>query len=321
MINIENKLIELGFILKGTIKHNRFVNCAHVSRPNKADSVWYCYDEGKPFVSYGSWNGCIENGHFFIEEAKPFTAEEKQAYAKKKAEYEEHNRKLEAERLNKLALKRDFSLSEYSKFSKCTGHDYLERKKIYSPELYDFKIDDRGNLLCVPFHNIYGEMQGYQTINESGDKRFCGSVGGYFWQYPKANPCPEVFNRSNMFYIIGEGIATCLSAYEAIINCYGSRMFLPVILCAFNAGNMDKVITATKASKLPYLLLVDNDSTKARNTGIETAKTLLTTHDDCEINPITFKNGDANDFILEHGEVEFIKLLNQYASRIINRIL
>lgn len=215
-------------------------------------------------------------------------------------------------------------MSEYKHFKYCYSHDYLTYKGINYPEHYQLRLDTRNNnnLLCIPFFNQDGILQGYQSIDTTGRiKIFRGSVGGYFWRYPMTNPCPHVFNERNSFFILCEGLATGLSAYEAITEYFDIDMYLPIILCAFNVGNLDKVITQTKAHKLSYLLLVDNDSAKPRNAGIETAKTLLNKHSDCAIYPLTFTNGDdANDYILKNGVIKFIRLISEFAEPILNQI-
>lgn len=234
--------------------------------------------------------------------------------------------KIEADRLKHLQeteRKRAYYVDEYSKLNHCQNHEYLIRKGIEYSSHYKLMVDNRHNrnLLCVPFVDNKGILHGYQSIATDGTKRFNGSVGGYYWQYPMINPCPEVFNAENTFYILCEGLATGLSAYEALVDYFDTQVFLPVVLCAFNVGNLDKVITATKANKLPYLLLIDNDSSKSCNAGLETAKTLLNNHSDCEIYPLTFSNGnDANDYIMNYGVFAFIQLIEQYANPVIHKI-
>ncbi len=212
------------------------------------------------------------------------------------------------------AKKRAELVRLFNSFKYCQEHSYLTRKGIENQFIYQFRIDDsfNNNKLVIPFVDNKGCLHGYQTIAPDGTKRFNGSVGGCYWQYPIKNPNAEVFNQSNSFYIIGEGLATCLSVYEAINTCFDSLVFLPMVLCAFNAGNLTKVISATKHHKVPYLLLVDNDNTKTSNTGIETAKSIIANHSDATIYPISFSNGDANDYILAYGMNAFIELLNSY---------
>ena len=246
--------------------------------------------------------------------------------AERKRLQEQINAKMAADRA-KQAQERQRKAAHYSaefqRLPLCESHPYTDRKGI--DEIYYLQLhqDTRfnKNLLCIPFYDDRGIVQGYQTIAPDGTKLFNGSIGGCFWQYPLTNPLPEVFTQANSFFIIGEGLATVLSAYQAIINYYRSVIFIPYMLVGFNCGNLDKVIKATKSQGLPYLLLVDNDSTKHRNAGIEAAKAILNDHPDCEIYPLTFSNGnDANDYIIEHGEQAFIQLIEQYARPVTNKI-
>ncbi|HCY39527.1 MAG: hypothetical protein QG673_96 [Pseudomonadota bacterium] len=201
--------------------------------------------------------------------------------------------------------------AEFQRLPLCESHPYTDRKGIADIHYLQLHQDMRfnKNLLCIPFYDR-GIIQGYQTIAPDGTKLFNGSIGGNYWQYPLTNPLPEVFTQANSFFIIGEGLATVLSAYQAIINTYRNIVFIPYMLVAFNCGNLDKVIKATQSQGLPYLLLVDNDSTKPRNAGIESAKRLIMDNPNAIICPMTFTNDcDANDFIIEHGEQGFIDLL------------
>lgn len=308
---------------------DRKYRCGTIAKP-KCINGWYIFkhDVATDFITliYGNFelgDDIKFKHHINLQEQSNFinrTPEER------KKLQEQINAKIEADRLKKsqeAAKKRNYYVNEYNKFSNCQTHEHLGNKGILHPQYYQLRLDNRynNNLLCVPFVDNQGHIQGYQSIAVDGSKKFHGSVGGYYWQYPVSNPCPEVFNQNNMFYILCEGLATGLSAYEAIIECFDSQVYQPMILCAFNVGNLDKVITATKANKLPYLLLVDNDSNKPRNAGIEAAKALLDAHTDCEIYPLTFNDGnDANDFIQKHGAFAFVNLIKQYANPVINKI-
>ena len=212
--------------------------------------------------------------------------------------------------------------AEFERLPECTEHPYTDRKGIDEIYYLQFHQDTRfnKNLLCVPFYDDRGVIQGYQTIAPDGTKLFNGSVGGCWWQYPRVNPLPEIFTKANSFFIIGEGLTTVLSAYQAITHGFGAGVFMPYMLVAFNCGNLDKVIKATQAQGLPYLLLVDNDRTKKRNAGFEHARRLINDNPSTLIYPLTFPNGDANDYIVEFGESAFIDLLCKYANPITNFI-
>lgn len=293
MINVENKLIELGFILKSAIKHNRFVNCSHISKPSKRDSVWYRYDEGKPFVSYGSWNGCIEDGYFFIEEAKPLTPEEKQAYAKKKAEYEEYNRKIEAEdRQRRLTNVRSaYQVTRQTK----TSHSYLTRKQIKFRT--DFTFDQLGRLV-IPMVNIDNQLMGYQYIDDQGNKLFkSGSITKESFYIFKPF---DVAIKGLDLIIIAEGIATAGSIYQALdekldaVN-YG-------VIATYSAGNVKPVIDVirTIAPKNRIIGIADNDDAGIKAYNDTNVKFYV-----CGVE----SGHDANDIAVQFGEETLAELV------------
>ena len=295
---------------------DRFYHCGTITHPRSKNGRFIVkHDMTTNFITVVFWNHeTSQQDKYHInlttdQPRKPLSPAERQALqAQIDAKIAADRKKREQERERKAA----YYVAEYQKLSICQKHDYLTRKGLSNLDNFNLRVDDRFNcdLLCVPFINSSGAMQGYQTIATDGTKRFNGSVGGCFWQYPAVNPCPEVFDTRNSFYLIGEGLATVLSAWQAIINYYEAQVFLPYALVAFNCGNLDKVIKATAARKLPYILLVDNDSSKPHNAGIETAKQLIMNNPDAVIYPLLFTNGhDANDYILANGERAFIELL------------
>lgn len=306
-----------------TAIHGKLYRIGTTDKPKCKDGWFNVYYGNRDFttICYGNWSTQQSDKYHLNlknDSRSPLltSAERKQLQAQIDVERMKRDQEIEK--------KRTYCVGEYKHFKYCYSHDYLTYKGINYPEHYQLRLDTRNNnnLLCIPFFNQHGILQGYQSIDTTGkNKIFRGSVGGYFWRYPTSNPCPHVFNERNSFFVLCEGLATGLSVYEAINEYFDTDVYLPILLCAFNVGNLDKVITATKGHKLPYLLLVDNDSAKPRNAGIETAKTLLNKHSDCAIYPLTFTNGDdANDYIVKHGTVQFIRLLSEFAQPILNQI-
>lgn len=320
------------------IRHDRLINAVPdrkyrsgtVAKPKGINGWWLVkYDGVAEFITivYGNFE-LGDNAKFkyhinLKDNQQPARrlspAERAELQAKMDARIEADRVKYQQEKQKKAS----YYVNEFNQLPWCTEHPYITRKCISNLSWYNLRHDDRFNrdLLCIPFIDDRGLMQGYQTIAPDGVKRFCGSSGGYYWQYPMTNPNELVFDADNSFFILCEGLATGVSAYEAIIDYFDSQVYLPIILCAFNVGNLDKAITATKSRKLPYLLLVDNDSDKSKNAGIETCKLLLENHPDCAIYPLTFPgNADANDYILVNGVAAFIQLIEQYAAPLINKI-
>lgn len=307
---------------------DRFYHCGTITHPRSKNGRFIVkHDSATDFITMVFWNhetSQQEKYHINLttdQPSKPLSQAERQALqARIDAKVTADRKKQEQERNYKAS----YYVAEYQKLLHAQEHDYFSRKGLSNLDSFNLRLDNRfnRNLLCVPFMNSGGAMQGYQTIAADGTKRFNGSVGGCFWQYPAVNLCPDVFDIANSFYLIGEGLATVLSAWQAIINYYDAQVFLPYALVAFNCGNLDKVIKATAARKLPYILLVDNDSSKPHNAGIETAKQLIMNNPDAVIYPLLFTNGhDANDYILTNGERTFIELLTTKTpiSRLIGR--
>lgn len=148
MISIENKLQELGFIVK-SIKEGRVNRCGTIDKPNKKNGWFRVYDES---VIYGSWDDAIPNGYFWTKEITPLTPEEKQAYAKKRAEQEIKQRELEEierlERLNSVNKYTENVLPMITTNNK--NHPYLTKKQVDWRE--DFKVDKQGNLIIPVYH-------------------------------------------------------------------------------------------------------------------------------------------------------------------------
>lgn len=331
LINAVDKLSSIGLVITPDHLQNaipsKLYRVGTTNKPRGRDG-WYklLHDATLDFVTllYGNWITQESHKHYInLKDDSNYRKLSPQEYQEQQRQFNARIEAQKTEELKKLESKRNYYVGIYKSLSGVDSHGYLARKGIHYLSSYDLKLDTRNNsnLLCVPFFNGNNEMQGYQTISVSGQKLFNGSVGGNFWRYPVSNPNSKLFSNANSFFILCEGLATGLSAYQAITEYFDSHVYLPIVLCAFNVGNISKVIHATKMHKLPYLYLIDNDSTKPRNAGIETAKSVLETHQDCEIYPLTFSNGhDANDYILEHGNFAFIQKLNQYAKPVINKI-
>lgn len=160
-------------------------------------------------------------------------------------------------------------------------------------------IDGQGSCkeLLIPLFNLAtGKIAGVQGISlclktNRSVKRNLTSFKGLSLLYP-------VTLRAD-FFIIGEGVATCISAYHAIITNYACTC---TILCAMSLHNLQNVINANSVKSTPYLLLVDGDEL-----AITTAKNIITNNPDLIIEPLLLgSNLDANDFINLHGDDRFI---------------
>jgi len=141
-----------------------------------------------------------------------------------------------------------------SKLPEAFAHAYLDKKGLN--DTYGLFISDDGKLI-VPMKNEHGEIRNYQSINESGEKRFLAAAQkqGNFFDIPGTNPI-----------CIVEGMATGASIHDA--TGYYVRV-------AFDAGNMGIVSIKTRAQypDAEIIICADNDHESASgNTGIKKGK-------------------------------------------------
>lgn len=291
MIDVKQRLDDLGFITRKAKLRNGVFRCPTISKPNK-DNGWYrIFDT---VCCYGDWSGTIENGYFFTEELKPLTQEEKKAYAQKKAQAEELARQEKTRDLQE----RQNRVNEYTRevlpkiVTDGDSHPYLIRKKCKNKR-WDMSINNK-NELVIPVYNFNGEVVGYQFIysekKDGKDKKFLtGSNMDGTW-YPLREPGVAIYEAE--WIVLVEGFATA-DAMEQILENYTDSKFF-VVICGFNAGNLPKVAKhfdklAPQAEKI---LVADNDPA-----GIKAAK-------DSGWNWFTmsaFDGGDANDTICDFG--------------------
>ncbi|WP_433703903.1 AAA family ATPase [Paraburkholderia sacchari] len=132
---------------------------------------------------------------------------------------------------------------------------YCTRKRVRPYGLKEFH--DRHTLI-VPIRKVSGELVSLQFIDADGTKRFKtgGELAGCCYQFG-GDPAAGVL-------LIGEGFATCASAFDATRQ---------PVACAFNAGNLLAVARAWR-EKLPgvrIVLLADDDNETAGNPGMTRA--------------------------------------------------
>jgi len=137
---------------------------------------------------------------------------------------------------------------------------YLTRKKIETQK--GTYIDQSGTLI-IPMVAERGFVWNYQRITPEGDKYFL--AGG------RISGCYHVVSTGTTNTIfVGEGYVTCASVAMA----FKEQNKRPIVICAFNSGNMPHVVKAMKAlhPDKKIIVLADNDQWKERNTGILTAQ-------------------------------------------------
>jgi phage/plasmid primase-like uncharacterized protein len=290
MINVENKLTELGFIVKRPITHGKLHRLATTSKPSKRNG-WVRLFENS--CSYGDWAGDIENGYFWLDNIQPLTAEQKQEWLKKKSEQEILQREIELkDRCERLeAVNKAYALTRQKK----TQHAYLERKKI------DFRYDftqDMQDRLVIPMLNVHNQLVGYQFIDDAGIKMFkAGSLtkGGF---YPfKPYDCKLV--DLDLIFIC-EGVATAGSVYQALSEHLDAVNY--GVVATFSAGNVKPVIDSIwqHVGRKSMIGIMDNDAA-----GINAYQ---------NINILAFivhflDGKDANDTYLEFGKDELAKII------------
>lgn len=137
---------------------------------------------------------------------------------------------------------------------------YLTRKKITLQKGAYITTD---GTVIVPMIGERGFLWNYQRITPEGEKYFL--TGG------RISGCYHIVSHgtSNTVFI-GEGYSTCASVAMA----FREQNKRPIVICAFNSGNMPHVTTAMRFlhPNKKIIILADNDQWKERNTGILTAQ-------------------------------------------------
>ena len=161
-------------------------------------------------------------------------------------------------RKRKLELQRQYSIAAedaqaiWNQSAEALFHPYLKNKRVLP-----FGIRQRNNLLIIPLYDTDHKIWSYQSIDESGCKRFmkAGKVSGNFYQIGEIKD--QVY--------ISEGFSTGATLNQ-VLN-------VPVVV-AFNAGNL-KAVAIAVALKYPQIkitLAADNDTDTAGNPGLTKAR-------------------------------------------------
>lgn len=163
------------------------------------------------------------------------------------------------------------------------AHPYLTKKGI--KPLGALQI---GGQLIIPMYQPGGILTGYQSINESGDKRYLTGT-------EKKGAC-HVIQGSMARVCICEGFATGASIHEAT----GLQVFV-----AMDAGNMVHVAREAAKRYENILVCADNDHAKEAqgkgNAGITAAKAILAELGINYVSPPGIDGTDFNDLHIERG--------------------
>lgn len=256
---------------------------------------------------YGVWQG-TDDGKTKIEferdGASQITAEDREAI---RAANKEASRKLAEERKHEAKRAGAWASQVWSKCAPCTGHEYLERKRIQPHGLRVLEntkdlalegIDDANwwrltqaiGALVVPMHDAVGNVCGLQFIygkdhprREKLDKEFWPSgmaMGGSFGLLGSV--------RRSGVLLVAEGFATAASLHEAT----GQS-----VAYAFSANNLIKAgkeLRKTYAS-LRLLFCADDDYLTDGNPGCSAAAQATAEIEKSAWTKPDFNDADGND--------------------------
>lgn len=241
-MNIENKLRDIGFIIKKPLKEGKN-RVGTPSLPNELAGWVYIRSE---FTNYGSWDNSIDQGYFFNNDQD---LSKKQKNVLNSFAYEEQRKLEEEEKIIRMLEVRE----EFQVLRTITSHPYLDHKQ----SLIDAKlrIDHKENL-AIPMYNINKQIFGYQTISIQGNKYFKpGSILKESF-FPILEPGSKL-EESNLI-LLAEGYATASSIFQAA----QLLMTKCAVISCFSVGNIDPVFNSIRKENqnIPILIVKDNDS-------------------------------------------------------------
>ena len=259
------KLTELGFDLKGQLpeldgKTHRVPLLAKNGRG--VDGAYCLYGDGRPA-------GWAQNH---------VTGEKVKLVASGVMLSPEERQRQQAERLARIqeqeqarALEHDNAAARaerlWNSFDPAGEHKYLQDKGVEAFGLRQAEIEEGKSRLVIPLRNIEGDLRGYQTIDQDGNKRFFAGME----------------KRGNFHLIGGEGQDL---AKTEIILCEGYATGASLhmasekpVAVAFDAGNLEIVATKLRERypQAQITICADNDhaiklDNRIQNTGVEKAE-------------------------------------------------
>lgn len=249
---------------------DKIKRCGTVDKPRSGNGAYF-WDGERGWVF--DWSGEARTIWFEDPNAKPWTDEEKRAWAAKRASAATEQEK----KYQNAAFQADVTLRS----AKYDNHSYLEIKGF--KETRGLVLDDK---LLIPMRNVVtNKLQGYQSIRWDGEAR----------KYEKKmltgmrakNAVLFLGDRkAEGFSVIVEGFATALSVRAALkqIGLAAS------VVCCFSASNIISVASQIKGRVGIY---ADNDASQtgkksAVQTGFPYVMSDTVGH-------------DANDDHLKHG--------------------
>ena len=268
MLNTQNDIIQAftsaladyGIAPLESIVFDKFTRF-HVEgdRKGSKNAFYILHSNGLPAGHFGcnkrgiAENWCIKNANELTDiERAEFHAQMAQAKAtREKSDAEKHHAaRIDAEKRIEAAITPDPD----------NPHAYLTNKNVQG---YGVLVE--GENLLIPARDVNGKPWTLQTITPNGEKRFLsgGKKQGNF--HLIGNEIEG--NGFNQLIVLGEGYATCATAYDALNKKY------PVAVC-FDSGNLEPVALALreKYPRLKILIVGDNDAFNETNTGKDKAQ-------------------------------------------------
>lgn len=217
---------------------DKIKRCGTVERPTSGNGAYF-WDGQRGWVM--DWSGEAKVIWYEDPHAKPWTDDEKRAWAAKRASASTEQEK----KYQNAAFQADVTLRS----AKYNHHGYLEIKGF--KETRGLVLDDK---LLIPMRNVStNRLQGYQSIRWDMDRR----------EYEKKmlhgmrakNAVLYLGDRGNEESWLVEGFATGLSVRHALRS-----VGIPasVVIC-FSASNMIQVADQIKGKKF---IFADNDESK-----------------------------------------------------------
>lgn len=234
-----------GVLIRDLDSSGRIRRCPTIEHP-RSDNGAYMWDGQRGFCF--AWDGEAKPQWFNDPSAKPWTEEDKRAFAKKRAD----ERRQQTERHQRTAQK----AMEMLKTAKMEEHNYFHFKNL--PLAIGLVLPDGG--LFVPMRSLSGALQGAQVIrwdaeNRRYDKRMLTGMKAKGAVLRLGSPkAPQTF--------LCEGYATGLSIEMALRQ---MRLNASVLVC-FSANNMVNVAPSVSGLKFVF---ADNDES---GTGERVAK-------------------------------------------------
>lgn len=239
---------------------------------------WYVsYQDGGAF---GSWKTGFQST--WSDSSKALNNKQQRDI---KAKIREATRRRKRELQQQYLKAAEYAQAMCNQSAEALFHPYLKNKRVLP-----FGIRQRNNILIIPLRDTDGKIWSYQSIDESGKKRFMkgAQVSGNFYQIGVIKD--QVY--------IAEGFAT-----GATLN---QKLNAPVIV-AFNAGNL-KAVAIAIALKYPQIkitIAADNDTETESNPGLTKGREAAASVGGDLIYPnfndVDGEGSDFNDYVMAGG--------------------